>query len=219
MNGELSEMSHCLNGPGNCTDMTVLERRRAHVRWQQSYFGVSDFGGAFLEPSQENQVGNFQGLVVGGSGCSVLDDVVTHSVKPDPGLKNGWLELGRLELPNMGFGSGGSMNGSPKGLEMNSSISRTSICPPTEAQSAPEAKGKVSVPAEKMSSAAGRDSFKKRKADKMQNTKVRVRGSVFVFVFVLSSGFLHCFHHKKLGKNDSLSFQCVFSQVLINCLL
>ncbi|KAF5443945.1 hypothetical protein F2P56_036459 [Juglans regia] len=172
MNRALPEMSHCLNGPGNCTDMNVLERQRARMRWQQSYFGGCDSGGVFLEPSQANQVGNFQDLVVGGGGCSVLDDVVTHSVKPDPGLENGWLELGRLELPKLGFGSGGSMNGSPTGLEMNSSISKTSSCPPTEAQSAPEAKGKVSVPAEKMSSAAGRDSSKKRKADKMQNTKV-----------------------------------------------
>jgi hypothetical protein len=167
MNRALPEMLHCLNGPANGTDMTVLERQRARMKWQlqqeqQGYFGGSDqFAGLFLEPGQ---VGTFQGLL---GGESVLGEVLTRSVKPDPGLENGWSELGRLELVNMGFTE----------FEMNCAISRTSSCPPTVAPPAPEAKGKVSPPAEKMSSAVGRESFKKRKADKLQNTKVCVRVS------------------------------------------
>ncbi|KAE8008482.1 hypothetical protein FH972_004988 [Carpinus fangiana] len=161
MNRALPEMLHCLNGPANGTEMTVLERQRARMKWQQQeqqgYFGGSDqFAGLFLEPGQ---VGTFQGLL---GGESVLGEVLTRSVKPDPGLENGWSELGRLELVNMGFTE----------FEMNCAISRTSSCPPPVAPPAPEAKGKVSPPAEKMSSAVGRESFKKRKADKLQNTKV-----------------------------------------------
>lgn len=170
MNRALPEMLHCLSGPGNGTDITVLERQRTRVKWQhqeqQNYFGV------FLEPSQAGQVGNFQDLVGDGRCGSVLRHVVTHSVKPDPGLENGWPELGRYELPDLGFGSAVLMNGSAAGFEMNSTITRTSSCPHTEAQVAPEAKGKVSEPAEKMSSTVGRESYKKRKADKVQNTKV-----------------------------------------------
>ncbi|KAF5448828.1 hypothetical protein F2P56_029327 [Juglans regia] len=175
MNRALPEMLHCLSGPGNGTDMTVLERQRTRVKWQhqeqQNYFGGSEFVGVFLEPSQAGQVGDFQDLL-GGGGGSVLRDVMTRSVKPDPGLENGWPELGRYELPDLGFGSAVLMNGSPTGFEMNPTITRTSSCPPAEAQVAPEAKGKVSEPTEKMSSAVGRESFKKRKADKVQNTKV-----------------------------------------------
>lgn len=173
MNRALPEMLHCLNRPGNGTDTTVLGRQRTCVKWQhqeqRNYFGGSEYVGAFLEPSQAGQVGNFQNLG-GGGGGSMLRDVVTLSVKPDPGLENGWPELSRFELPDLGFGSAMVMNGSPTGFEMNSTITRTSSCPPTEAQVAPKAKGKVSEPVEKVSSAVG--SFKKRKADKVQNTKV-----------------------------------------------
>ncbi|XP_062177020.1 transcription factor bHLH63-like [Alnus glutinosa] len=156
MNRASPEMLHCLNGPGNGTDVTVLERQRARMKWQhqeqQGYFGGSEFGGLFLEPGQ---VGSFQGLV--GGGDTVLGEVVTRSVKPDPGSENGW-----PQLVNMGFTE----------FEMNCAISRTSSCPPTVGPPAPEAKGKVPAPAEKMSSAVGRESFKKRKADKMQNAKI-----------------------------------------------
>nr|AZN25257.1 bHLH transcription factor 8 [Betula platyphylla] len=156
MNRALPEMLHCLNGPGNGTDLTVLERQRARVKCQQQeqqgYFGGShEFGGLFLEPGQ---VGSFQGLL---GGDSVLGEAVTRSVKPDPDLENGWPELVNMEFTE---------------FEMNCDISRTSSCPPTVAPPAREAKGKVSAPAEKMTSAVGRESFKKRKADKLQNTKV-----------------------------------------------
>jgi len=165
MNRALPEMLHCLNGPGNGTDVTVLERQRARMKWQhqeqQGYFGGSEFGGLFLEPGQ---VGSFQGLV--GGGDTVLGEVVTRSVKPDPGSENGW-----PQLVNMGFTE----------FEMNCAISRTSSCPPTVGPPVPEAKGKVPAPAEKMSSAVGRESFKKRKADKMQNAKVGECVCVCVF--------------------------------------
>ncbi|KAB1207293.1 Transcription factor bHLH63 [Morella rubra] len=153
--------------------MTVLERQRARAKWQQqeqqSYFGGSEFGGLFLEPSQAVQ-GNFQGLV--GGVDSVLGEVAAVLVKPDLSLESGLPEFGRFELSNMGFGSDALINGSTTGFHINSPTSMTSGCPPTVAAVAPEERGKVSVPAEKKSSVAGRESFKKRKADKVQNTKV-----------------------------------------------
>lgn len=188
-------MLHCLNGPATGTDITVLERQRARMKWQpqeqQGYFGGSDqFAGLFLEPGQ---VGSFQGLL---GGESVLGEVLTRSVKPDPGLENGW-----PELVNMGFTE----------FDMNCAISRTSSCPPTVAPPPPEAKGKVSPPAEKVSSAVGRESFKKRKADKLQNTKVCV-----CVCFTMETVKL-C---KKTKEKASFSFQCVhFFLLLIYCLL
>uniref|UniRef100_A0A2N9EXW2 BHLH domain-containing protein n=1 Tax=Fagus sylvatica TaxID=28930 RepID=A0A2N9EXW2_FAGSY len=161
MNSASPEMLHC-------TDMTVLERQRARVKWQeqqqqQSYFGGSiEFGGTssvfFEQPISQVEGQSFQGLVG--------DLVLGEMVKPDPGLENRWSELGKFELSNMDFES--------CGFDMNGAISRTSSCPPKVVAPVTEAKGKVSVPVEKMSSAVGRESCKKRKADKVQNTKVVV---------------------------------------------
>lgn len=163
----------------HCTDVTVLERQRARMNWhedqlQQSYFGGSgEFcgGGVFQGHEGHHQVQNFQGLVGTGGGDLMLGDVVSQSVKVvDPaGLKNRWAELGRLELPHMGFESCGLVNGTSSEFEMTAgAISRTSSCPPKVVVAAvAEQKGKVSVP-------VGKESSKKRKADKVQNTQVGV---------------------------------------------
>jgi len=105
----------------------------------------------------------------------VLGEVVTQSVKPDQSLENGWPKLCMLELVNMGFGSGGLMRGSAIEFKMNCAISKTFSCPPMVAPATSDTKGKVSAPVEKMSYAIGREreSFKKTKADKVQqNTNV-----------------------------------------------
>ena len=176
MNRALPEMLQC-------SDMTVLDRQRARLKWQQeqlqqqqeeqqSYF--SELSGVFS--SQTSHVQGFQGGLI--TGDSVLCDMVmTQQVKPDPGLETAWPELGKVDLASMGFGPCGYDNG--PSFDMNYAISRTSSCPPAVAAAAvaPEAvevKVKESIVSEKMGSDVGRESFKKRKVDKLQNSKVCV---------------------------------------------
>ncbi|KAK9988054.1 hypothetical protein SO802_028293 [Lithocarpus litseifolius] len=166
----------------HCTDMTVLERETARMKWhqdqqQQSYFGGTEFGGGggggvvFQGHEGHHQVQNFQGLVGTGGGDLVLGEMVSQSVKvvDAAGLKNRWAELGRFELPDMGFESCGLVNGTSSEFEMTAgAISRTSSCAPKVVVAAvAEPKGKVSAP-------VGKESSKKRKADKVQNTQVVV---------------------------------------------
>lgn len=155
-------MSRGLSPPEmlHCTDMTVLERQRARMKWQQqgedeSYF--SELSGVFSLPGQQVGVqGGFDGGFMGAA------------VKPDPaGFEHGWLDP-------CGFGFGGACGSS---FESNYGISRTYSCPPVVAA---EAKGKEATTAaavlnEKVkliSGAASKESFKKRKAEKIQNSKV-----------------------------------------------
>ncbi|KAK9942498.1 hypothetical protein M0R45_008160 [Rubus argutus] len=135
MNRALPEMLNCMNAPGslvagNCTDMTVLDRQRARMKWQhdqlqqqqqqqhQGYFGGSELNGVFshLPIQASQQVQSFQGLIgLGDSGMG-------QAVKPDPVRKM-------------------------------------------------ETKNNNTVVTDKISSPAGKESFKKRKADKAQNNK------------------------------------------------
>ncbi|XP_022747074.1 transcription factor bHLH63-like [Durio zibethinus] len=161
-----------------CSDMTVLERQNACLKWQQeqlqqqqqqeqqSYF--SELSGVF-----SSQVQGFQGGLV--SGDSVLGDMVmTRQVKPDPGLETAWHEMEKVDMAAMGFGPCGYSNGPD--FDMNYAISRTSSCPTfvaaAVAAQAVEVKGKESIVSEKMGSTVGRGSFKKRKVDTLQNSKV-----------------------------------------------
>lgn len=202
MNRALPEMLHCLNSPGNlagnCTDMTLLERQRARLKWQQeqlhhqqqqqsSYFSGSELSGVFFQ-AHEDQVQSFQAGLVGAP-------ALARPVKPDPGLENGWPELDKMEIPGMGFGSSSSScglvngtitNTSTPGFQMNGAISRTYSCPPkvVAAVATPELKAREAVlPAEKLSSGAGRESFKKRKSssDKLQNSKVRNK---YIYIYI-----------------------------------
>ncbi|KAK1576676.1 hypothetical protein Q3G72_015697 [Acer saccharum] len=171
--GSLTEMLHC-------TDMTVLERQRAHLKWQQQdqfhhqqpeeeeeveeveeveersgcYF--SELSGVFSGPSHVSQVPGFDcGAAAGNS--------IIGPVKPDPGSENGWSEMSKILVPGFGF----------PGFEANFSISRTASCPPlaeAAATAVEEVKDKMSGAA----ATAGRESFKKRKLDKLQNLKVVV---------------------------------------------
>lgn len=181
MNRALPEMLHCLNAPGNmagnCTDLTVLERQRARLKWQEdqlqqqqqqqqqsTYFSGSELSGVFFQAPDHHQVQSFQvGLVE--------DSALNRLVKPDPGLENGWPGLDKFEMPGLGFGSS-----STPGFQINGAISRTYSCPPTvvaeEATAVVKSREAV-FPAEKLSSAAGKES-KKRKTDKLQNSKVNI---------------------------------------------
>lgn len=174
MNKALPEMLQC-------SDMTVLERQRARLKWQeeqliqqpqheeeqqqqQSYF--SELSGVF-----SSQVQVFQGGLMSGESVMYGDMLTTRQViKPDPGLEETvWSELG------MGFGPCGYGNGPD--FDVNHAISRTSSCSPAVAAAvateAVEVKAKESVVFEKMGPAAvARESFKKRKVDKLQNSKV-----------------------------------------------
>ncbi|PSS29438.1 Transcription factor bHLH63 like [Actinidia chinensis var. chinensis] len=162
MNRALPEMLHC-------TDLSVLERQQARIKWQQEsfhqqqrYFDENEFSG-FSGPFQAQQ---FQGLVNRDMGINGL-------VKADPGLDNGWADFGQFDGEGSGLGPGGFGLGS--GFEMNHGISRTISCPSAaaevEVEVAAETKQRESALPEKMSSAVGRESFKKRKADKNQNLK------------------------------------------------
>jgi hypothetical protein len=175
----------------HCTDMTVLDRRRARIKWQQeqqqhqvqlpqqeiSYF------------SELSRVFQQAGFHEGG-----LSEVVTRSVKPDPGLvDNGW-----NNDHVVGFGVGPLYdNGS--GFELNyGAISRTSSCPPAVAAAATATatvRGAESVVSDKISSGVGRESSKKRKFDKVQNNS---KLCVCVFFFVCD----HCFFETLLKNLD-----------------
>ncbi|KAL5563007.1 hypothetical protein UlMin_032754 [Ulmus minor] len=166
-------MLHCLNSPGNldagnCTEMTVLERQRTRMKWQQeqvpqqlgfNFSGSCDLSGGagMFFPTAQNsqQLPGFQGLVgLGGGVEAVFGEAVNRPVKPDPGLENRWPEMDKFEIADTDFVSSGAGS-----FQISGAISRTASCPPKVAAAA--------VEPEKISSGAGRESFKKRKADKI----------------------------------------------------
>lgn len=167
MNRALPEMLHCLNTNGNCSDtLSVLERQRARLKWQQdqlfqqplnqSCFNRADYGGGFPPPVSVpvDHLTGFPGYMSGGGGGGgglAHVEMVMGAVKPDPGLEDGWSEMGKFD-PSLLLNA--------TACDLNSSLSRTSSCLPVVAPTA----------AEKMGSVAGRESFKKRKAEKAHNT-------------------------------------------------
>ncbi|KAK8264715.1 hypothetical protein V6Z12_D12G128000 [Gossypium hirsutum] len=145
MNSSLPEMLQC-------SDLTVLERQRARLKWQEEQFQQEQQQQSYF--SELSCGGGFMG---GASGDSVLPDMV---MARQP-------ELGKVDMDAMGFGPCGYGNG--PSFNMNHAISRTSSYPPAVAATkAVEVKGNY----EKMASAVGKESFKKRKAEKLQNSKV-----------------------------------------------
>lgn len=135
----------------NCTDMTVLERQRARLGNQQEQFHhhnyLSELSGVI-----SNQ--GFQGGFM--ETDSLLREMVM--VKPDPGLDNGWPDLGTIEMPDStipfsppcGYGNGSN-------FEIKYTMSPTSSCPP------PSTAAKMTE----------KESPRKRKAEKVQqNSKV-----------------------------------------------
>ncbi|XP_038705859.1 transcription factor bHLH63-like isoform X1 [Tripterygium wilfordii] len=147
MNGALlSEMLQC-------TDTTVLERHRARFKWQQDQH--------FQHQLQENLFGELGGVFsVPNSVHGFQNGFDPVQLKPDPGMENGWPDLA-------GFGPCGYGNG--PAFDINYGISRTASCPPTVAEAA--VKGRESDLSEKITSLATKENSKKRKVDKVQNTK------------------------------------------------
>ncbi|XP_075488122.1 transcription factor bHLH63-like isoform X1 [Primulina tabacum] len=127
-------------------EMSVLERQRARLNWQQenliqhqhfTYFNENEhFDGAFLMGNADQGFGE---LLMG------------RAMKPDPGFEDGW---------------NGLDYGNVSEFEMSCALPRTSSCPP--AVVADCGKGKEAA----LSSATGKESFKKRKADKNHIPKV-----------------------------------------------
>ncbi|CAK9134089.1 unnamed protein product [Ilex paraguariensis] len=171
------EMLHCLNIPANVSgnggpDMTVLERQRGRMKWQQE----EQHQQALLQQQQQSlfdgnevnlfsmqaQAQQFQEMM---NNEPSLGELVTRAMKPDPGMENGWPDFGTIgEATGLGIGSCGFETG----LDMNYAISRTTSCPPAVAAdvAVADAEGTESILPEKPSSMVGRESFKKRKADK-----------------------------------------------------
>ncbi|KAK6916585.1 Myc-type, basic helix-loop-helix (bHLH) domain [Dillenia turbinata] len=200
MNRALPEMLHCLNNNsnmnltnGNCTDMSVLERQRARIKWQQEHlqhqqhqnFLSSEEFNVFQLQAQLAQAQQFQNLI---NGEVSLDGFVGRAVKPDPGLDNGWPDYSNLSVGPPGSTHYGPGGGSARlecsgygGVDVNYAISRTTSCLPSVAAgiadvaavpAAADVKSRDSTVTEKLTAAVGRESFKKRKADKLQQTKV-----------------------------------------------
>lgn len=127
-------------------EMSVLERQRTSLNWQQenliqhhafTYFNENErFDGAFLMGNGDQGFGE---LLMG------------RTMKPGPGFEGGWNGL------NYGNGSE---------FEMSCALPRTASCPP--AVGASGGKGKEAA----LSSATGKESFKKREADKNHIPKV-----------------------------------------------
>ncbi|KAF8406445.1 hypothetical protein HHK36_008532 [Tetracentron sinense] len=188
MNRASPEMLHCLHTPenlaGNGTDMTVLERQRARLKWQQqlqtqqpqqSYFNENQIN-VFSLPPHTTQTQHFQALI---NSDSAFRELATRSMKADPGSENEWPDFSKYPIPRTGFGEEMTVFATSD-LEMDYSISRTSSCPPAVVAAMAamaevvvgEEKASESILTEKLASTIGKESFKKRKADKAQNPKV-----------------------------------------------
>ncbi|XP_030525136.1 transcription factor bHLH63-like [Rhodamnia argentea] len=178
----LPEMLRHLNPPpvnlfvaGECADMTVLERQRARFQWlheeppqpqlqlvHKGHFGAGEFAAGY---------GDGLMMMSGGGSDSALGEVVNlnRHLKADPGFLNGCSEAGGYEIPGLGFGACGYGDGTSS--EMNGSISRTSSCPPPPQAAMDAGCGELAL-SEKVGSQVRKESSRKRKYDKVKNTKV-----------------------------------------------
>ncbi|KAE9620380.1 putative transcription factor bHLH family [Lupinus albus] len=135
-------MLHCLNTSGNVGGTCS----------DMKVFEIQRARKKWLQQHHEDQQQQQpQGLMMMMMGCgdSVLGDVVAQSMKSDPGFENGLPELGVFD---MGFGSS-LLPPASSGFEVNSSVSRT-------------CSRDMALPTQK------KETFKKRKPEKAQNSKV-----------------------------------------------
>ncbi|XP_047944868.1 transcription factor bHLH63 [Salvia hispanica] len=139
MNSGLPEMLHCLNSTSENCEMSVLERQRSRLKWQQQqqehlshHHPIPYFNG--------NDHLSFSGF----HGDQALSDLVLNggAMKPDPDVEHD--DFRRF----MNYGSGTT------DFQMSSALPRTVSCPPYVAAAA------------SVDSAAGKESCKKRKADR-----------------------------------------------------
>ena len=142
-------MLHCANTSGNLAvagDMTVLERQRARMKWQeeQGYFSGNSFNGVFSSSSLHVPDSI---MVAADSGCALAEVVAQAQPRS-------------INKPS-----------AAPGLHANSSsISRTFSCPPALVEPESESKPKPKP----TDSSVGKDGFKKRKPDKPHHPKVCV---------------------------------------------
>ncbi|CAA2999445.1 transcription factor HBI1-like [Olea europaea var. sylvestris] len=179
--GALPEMIHCLTIPANIfagnnggagMEMSVLQLQQMNMKWKQqsdTHLNEDYQLSVFSEPAVQDQ--QFKGLVEGDQG---IGELVAQAMKPDPGIEDGRNEFGRAEN-SLNYASFVYGNGSE--FEMNYAIPRTASCPPAVAEAMAEAaavakKEKEAALQEKFCSAAGRESFKKRKSYKTRDLKV-----------------------------------------------
>ncbi|XP_009587041.1 uncharacterized protein LOC107766787 [Nicotiana tabacum] len=175
MNIALPEMLHSITGNGGngSSEMSVLERQRARMKWQQEQLQQQEMM-SYFDGQNDQQLMNFYSQTAGAQqfhgqinnvNDESLNELVTRAIKPDPCLENNWtIGTDGLGYVPTGVGYGGT---TPQ-LGLNYAISRTTSCPPNMADNAvSDGKAKESM----MSSNRGRESFKKRKADKNQHLK------------------------------------------------
>ncbi|KAL3515160.1 hypothetical protein ACH5RR_022062 [Cinchona calisaya] len=182
MNTALSEMLHLPNTPENVAKMSVLERQQAiRMKWQEEqqiqqlgygFFNINDQLNVYSTPAQAHQ--HFHGLI--STDDQNLTGLLNQGMKQDPVVQNtGCNSFASTGGGIFGFG-GGSDFENFTGIGMNYAVSRTASCPPAVPAAMAEvamaaSKGRETIQPEKLSSSTGRDSFKKRKADKTQNQK------------------------------------------------
>lgn len=173
-------------------EMSVLERQKMVLKWQQEQLLQSqptqqqqqlncfnDLGMLSFFPDEAQ---NFQGLNMNYGPNQLttgptLNELLNRPIKADPGAENGWMDFGMpktgLTVGSLDIESAGQVHDSSS-YDRNYAISRTASCPPsvTEAAAATikvahDAKGRASIPSDqKLSGAAGKESFKKRKAQR-----------------------------------------------------
>uniref|UniRef100_A0A803LP71 BHLH domain-containing protein n=1 Tax=Chenopodium quinoa TaxID=63459 RepID=A0A803LP71_CHEQI len=194
MNRALPEMLHCLNTPANIIggkgmEMSVLERQRMVLKWQQEQLfqvqptqQLSCFNDLSMLSFFPAEAQDFQGADMTYCPSSVttgptLNELLNRPIKADPGADNGWMDFGMqtsgMTVGSMGIETAGEVHNNP-GYETNYGIPRTASCPPSVAEAAAtslkaarDAKGRESLLSEqKLSGAVGRESFKKRKAER-----------------------------------------------------
>ncbi|XP_057550965.1 transcription factor HBI1-like isoform X2 [Amaranthus tricolor] len=199
MNRAMPEMLHYLNTPGDIVgvkgmEMSVLERQRMVFKWQQEQLPqvqqpqqqeLSCFNDLSMLSFLPAEVQDFQGpsMNYGPSPVTTaptLNGLLNRPIKADPGAENGWMDFGipksGISVGSLGIESAGQVHNS-SGYGMNYNIFRTTSCPPSVAETAASlkvahnVKARESLPSnQKLSAAAGRESFKKRKAERNNST-------------------------------------------------
>jgi len=101
-------MLHCANASGNLAgDMTVLERQRARMKWQEEQGCFSGFNGVFSSSSSASSLHVQDSLMLAAdSGCGLGEVVAQAQAQAQAQAR------------------------SVAGLDASSSISRTFSCPP-----------------------------------------------------------------------------------------
>lgn len=172
-------------------EMSVLERQRLVFKWQQEQLlhvqphqqqELSCFSDLSVLSFLPAEAQDFQSMNMNMNYSTspvttgpTLNELLNRPIKADPGLENGWMDFGMpksgVTVGSLEMESAGQVHNSPS-YEMDYGISRTISCPPSVAAAAAavnaahDAKGREFLPSDqKLSGAAGKESFKKRKAN------------------------------------------------------